>query len=153
MHFFRKGEKLDKAYIIERMKGNPTYADYTPDVSDAKKFSKDFLLLLIAYVDPQLYRELYSINKRQLQDRIYNKLGDYQIDISKDLLKDIEDFIPSNSQANAKGGFRGQKILFHVEHFTKLGILMNKINKKLKIFKSLKMKKIFLNRRLWNWIN
>lgn len=109
MHYFRKGEKLDKDYIISKMKDNPAYAEYTPDVDDAKKFSKSFLLLLVAYIDPNLYRELYSINKKQLQDRIYNKWGDYQIDVSKDLIKDIKEFIPTDSQNNSKGGFRRTK--------------------------------------------
>lgn len=109
LHYFRKGEKLDKDYIISRMKDNPAYAEYTPDIGDPKKFSKSFLLLLIAYIDPSLYRELYSINKKQLQERIYNKWGDYQIDISKELIKDIKDFIPTDSQTNSKGGFRRTK--------------------------------------------
>ena len=109
MHYFRKGEKLDKDYIISKMKDNPAYAEYTPDIDDAKKFSKSFLLLLVAYIDPNLYRELYSINKKQLQDRIYNKWGDYQIDVSKDLIKDIKEFTPTDSQINSKGGFRRTK--------------------------------------------
>lgn len=109
LHYFRRGEKLDKNYIIEKMRGNPAYAIYTPDVKDAKKFSKEFLLLLIAYVDPALYRQLYSINKSQLQDRIYNKWGDYQIDIQKNLLKDIEEFTSTTAKNNLRGGFRRTK--------------------------------------------
>ena len=30
MKFFRKDEKLDKNYLIEKMKQNPVYAQYTP---------------------------------------------------------------------------------------------------------------------------
>jgi len=59
--------------------------------------------------DLSLYRELYSINKKQLQERIYNKWRDYQIDILKELIKDIKDFIPTDSQTNSKGGFRKTK--------------------------------------------
>ena len=105
MHYFRKGEKLDKNYIIEKMKGNPAYAEYTPDIKDPKKFSKEFLLLLVAYVDPNLYREIYSINKKQLSERIFNKWGDYKIDIREDLVKDIEQFTSVNSN-DSRGGFR-----------------------------------------------
>lgn len=109
LHYFRKGEKLDKNYIIEKMKLNPTYAEYTPDIKDPKKFSKEFLLLLIAYIDPNLYREIYSINKRQLSERIFNKWGDYKIDVKNDLINDIEQFTPINSQKNSRGGFRTTK--------------------------------------------
>ena len=109
LHFFRKGEKLDKKYIINKMKNNPAYAIYTPDIKDATKFSKEFLLLLVAYIDPNLYRELYAINKNQLAERFFNKWGDYKIDIKKEYIKDIEQFVSINSQKNTKGGFRTTK--------------------------------------------
>ena len=47
------------------MKKNNTYALYTPDTCDPMKFSKAFLMKLIAYIDPNLFREIYSINKKQ----------------------------------------------------------------------------------------
>ncbi len=106
LHYFRKGEKLDKNYIIEKMKRNPAYAEYTPDIKDPKKFSKDFLLLLIAYIEPNLYRELYAINKSQLSERVFNKWGDYKIDVQKDLLQDIQQFTSINPKNNSKGGFK-----------------------------------------------
>jgi len=109
MHFFRKGEKLDKSYLIQKMSNNPKYAEYTPDIKDAKKFSKDFLLLLFAYIDPKLYKEIYEVNKKQISERVFNKWGDYKIDIQKDLINDIENFLPMNSKANSKGGFRTTK--------------------------------------------
>jgi len=109
MHYFRKGEKLDKDYIIQKMKKSPAYAEYTPDVKDPKKFSKEFLLLLVAYIDPNLYRELYAVNKQQLSERFFNKWGDYKIDVKKDLIRDIEQFTSVSSQKNSRGGFRTTK--------------------------------------------
>ena len=38
MKFFRKDEKLDKNYLIEKMKGNAIYAQYTPDHIDPKRY-------------------------------------------------------------------------------------------------------------------
>ena len=49
--YYRNGEKLDKKYLIEKMKQNNTYALYTPDTCDPMKFSKAFLMKLIAYID------------------------------------------------------------------------------------------------------
>ena len=72
------------------MKQNPVCAEYIPDIKNPRKFSKELLLLLIAYVEPNLYSEFYSINKKQLSERIFNKWGDYKIDVQKDLIKDIE---------------------------------------------------------------
>lgn len=49
--FFRSGIKLDKQYILSKMKGNPTYGEYVPDNCNPAKLSKDFLLNLVAYID------------------------------------------------------------------------------------------------------
>ena len=153
LHYFRKGEKLDKDYIISRMKDNPVYADYTPDINDPKKFSKSFLLHLITYIDPNLYRELYSINKKQLQDRIYNKWGDYQIDISKELIKDIKDFIPTGSQANAKGGFRRTKISFSCNTFYRFKNINENDGKENEKRVSWKKRKKTLSKNCCSWMN
>ena len=90
--YFRSGEKLDKQYLINKMKSNNKYALYTPDICNPMKFSKSFLLKLIAYVDPNLFREIYSTNKKQKAERDFNKWADFKIDIRQDLLKDIQDF-------------------------------------------------------------
>ena len=67
--YFLSGDKLDKQYLINRMKSNNICALYTPDVCDPMKFSKFFLLKLIAYIDPNLFKEIYSINKKQKAER------------------------------------------------------------------------------------
>ena len=41
---FRKGVTLNKAYIFNRMKGNPAYGLYVPDNTDPQKLSRNFLL-------------------------------------------------------------------------------------------------------------
>ena len=73
LNYFRNGEKLDKKYLIEKMKLNNIYALYTPNISNPLKFSKDFLLKIIAYNDPALFKELYAINKNQNEERNYNR--------------------------------------------------------------------------------
>ena len=55
------------------MKLNNIYALYTPNISNPLKFSKDFLLKIIAYNDPALFKELYAINKNQNEERNYNR--------------------------------------------------------------------------------
>ena len=57
---------------------------------------------MVGYVDPNLYRELYAINKSQLAERFFNKWGDYKIDIKKEYIKDIEQFVSINSQKKLK---------------------------------------------------
>ena len=107
--YYRNGEKLDKKYLIEKMKKNNTYALYTPDTCDPMKFSKAFLMKLIAYIDPNLFREIYSINKKQKAERNYNKWGDFKIDIKNDLIKDIKEFSSISMAKNNRGGFRKTK--------------------------------------------
>ena len=41
---------------------------------------------------PNLFREIYSINKNQKAQRDFNKWANFKIDIRQDLLKDIQDF-------------------------------------------------------------
>ena len=53
---------MDKKYLIDKMRGNALYSLYTPDSVDPMKFSKNFLLRLIGYIDPELFAKLYSIN-------------------------------------------------------------------------------------------
>jgi len=107
--YFRSGEKLDKQYLINKMKSNNKYALYTPDICNPMKFSKSFLLKLIAYVDPNLFREIYSTNKKQKAERDFNKWADFKIDIRQDLLKDIQDFHAISSGNDKYGGFRRTK--------------------------------------------
>ena len=107
--YFRTGEKLDKKYLIEKMKNNNTYALYTPDVCDPMKFSKLFLLKLIAFIDPNLFREIYATNKKQRAERNYNKWGDFKIDINRDLAKDVKEFTSISNTNNNRGGFRMTK--------------------------------------------
>ena len=107
--YFRNGEKLDKKYIIDKMKTNNAYALYTPDICDPTKFSKSFLLKLIAYVDPNLFRELYSINKKQKAERNYNRWADFKIDIKREFINDIKEFNSINIGKNNRGGFRRTK--------------------------------------------
>ena len=107
--YFRTGEKLDKKYIIEKMKPNKTYALYTPDICDQTKFSKTFLLKLIAYVDPNLFRQLYSLNKKQKAEMNFNKWADFKIDIKQEYIRDIKEFSSINAGKNNRGGFRRTK--------------------------------------------
>ena len=76
------------------MKFNNTYSFYTPSIAEGEpmKFSKKFLLKLIAFIDPELFKELQSINKKQTQERNYNHWGDFKIDINKDFIDDINNF-------------------------------------------------------------
>jgi hypothetical protein len=109
LNYFRKGERLDKKYLIEKMKKNSIYALYTPDISDPLKFSKDFLLKLIAYNEPNLFKELYSINKKQNEEKNYNKWSNFKIDIAPEFINDINEFKSLNSGSKNYGGFKFSK--------------------------------------------
>lgn len=103
---FRKGEKFDKKYIISKMNGNAEYAHYVPDDCDPFKLSREFLLTLIAYVDPELYRNIYNEYKAEVQKRKHNKWGDYNIFVKNELINDIRKYTPLSNNTNSKGGFR-----------------------------------------------
>ena len=44
LKYFKKGEKLTKKYIIQKMMGNEKYGDYVPDRTSPHSLSRDFLL-------------------------------------------------------------------------------------------------------------
>ena len=44
LNYFRKGETLNKAYIINRINNNPKFKDYLPDNVSLMSLSRDFLL-------------------------------------------------------------------------------------------------------------
>lgn len=91
------------------MKTNNAYALYTLGTCNPMKFSKSFLLKLIACVDPNLFHEIYAINKRQKAERNFNKWKDFRIDIKKDLIKDINEFTTISNKNNNNGVFRKTK--------------------------------------------
>ena len=63
MRFFRTGKKLDTQYLINKMKGNSTYEDFIPDHIDPMKYNKSFLLNLITFIEPPLFKSLYATQK------------------------------------------------------------------------------------------
>ena len=103
---FRKGEKFDKKYIISKMSGNSEYGQYVPDNCDPFKLSREFLLTLIAYVDSDLYKNIYNEYKAEVQKRKHNKWGDYNIYVKNDLINDVRQYIPLSNNINSQGGFR-----------------------------------------------
>ena len=109
MKFFRTGEKLDKQYLINKMKGNSAYEDFTPDHIDPIKYSKSFLLNLIAYVDPALFKSLYTTQKKQMIEKTYSMWQNYQLSIKNDLINDIKNFYPINYNKGKQGGFKTTK--------------------------------------------
>ena len=102
---FRKGEKFDKKYIIAKMDGNAEYEKYVPDNCEPIKLSREFLLTLIAYVDPELYKIIYNECKTEVQKKLHNKWGDYNISV-KILVNDVHQYIPLSNNNNSQGGFR-----------------------------------------------
>jgi len=91
------------------MNGNALYGDYVPDNCDPMKLSREFLLTLVAYLDPSLYNNFYEIYKNELNKRQYNKWSEYNIEIKRDIINDINNFMPVNLNTKSSGGFRLNK--------------------------------------------
>lgn len=88
------------------MSGNEIYSHYTPDHINPEKYSKSYLLNLVAYLDPQLFKSLYSIQKKQLLNRTYNIWNNYKVNIQTNLINDIENFCSANPGNKSQTGFR-----------------------------------------------
>lgn len=112
LSYFRKGETLTKNYIINKMMENNVYNDYLPDGIDFTKLSRKFLLSvrilnfifiqLIAYNDPNLYKQLYSIQKIQAGSKYLNKWKDYTTEIKAQYLEKLNQFIAIESNGDGK---------------------------------------------------
>lgn len=147
LRYFKKGITLNKKYIISKMMGNPTYALYTPDNTNIEKLSREFLLTLVAYIDPELYKNFYSIYKQQTMERKFNKWSNYTIDIKSDILQKIKQFVPIELDQGRNSGFQLTKN--HVNNYTfkegrNMTMRINPIPKEV-LKKNLEVKKIISN--------
>lgn len=106
LKYFKKGETLSKKYIISKMIGNPVYGLYTPDNVNVEKLSRGFLLTLVAYIDPNLYKSFYSIYKEQTTERRLNKWTNYTIDIKPDILSKVRQFVPTEDNQTGNKSFK-----------------------------------------------
>ena len=83
------------------MNGNQEYGNYVPNNIDPRKLTRGFLLTviifyiilqLIAYVDKELYKNLYSISKMQMAQKSFAKWNDYVVEIDHNLLNNIKNY-------------------------------------------------------------
>ena len=125
---FKNGLKLDKKFIISKMRGNATYGDYVPDECVPMKLSRNFLLTLVAFIDPGLYHQFYESYKNELNKRKYNKWSEYSLEVKKDIVKDINDFMPVNYNKKNTGGFRLNKNHRATNIFSKNNVLPQQNN-------------------------
>ena len=116
LKYFKKGITLNKKYIISKMLGNPAYALYTPDNVNVEKLSRDFLLTLVAFIDPNLYKSFYSIYKDQMAERKYSKWINYTIDVKADIMAKVKQFAPTDINSSGNKSFKLSKN--HIPNFT-----------------------------------
>ena len=64
------------------------------------------MLNLIAYLDPPLFKSLYTIQKQQLLCRAFNSRSNYKVEIQRNLINDINNFGSVNSNKGKQTGFR-----------------------------------------------
>ena len=88
------------------MIGNSAYSLYTPDNVKVEKFSINFLLTLVAYIDPNFYKSFYSIYKEQTAERKYNEWVNYTIDVKSDILEKVKQFVPIDSNNSGNKSFK-----------------------------------------------
>ena len=101
LNSFKNGIKLTKEYILGRMQCNAVYGQYVLDNINPMKLTRGFLLIvnnfynlfqLIAYVDSNLYKELYGIAKVQLAKQRNTKWNGYEIDIDSEMLENMKKY-------------------------------------------------------------
>lgn len=109
------------------MQGNAEFGKYILDNCDPLKLTRNFLLTLIAYIDPNLYKDIFAEYKIEIQRRKYSKWGDYNVIATNELINDIWGFVQVANEANFQGGFRIIKKIYLLEFLSNLEISI-KIN-------------------------
>ena len=65
---------------------------------------------MVAFLEPELYKQFYIISKEQTGNNIYNKWSDYNLIIEKNIFEKIKQFTPINPGASKNHkGFRLSK--------------------------------------------
>lgn len=78
-------------------------------IIQSTKLSKEFLLTLLSYVDPPLYCDFYNTYKEVILKRAYKEWSDYNVEITNDIINDIKNFVPVNSNNKNSRSFRLSK--------------------------------------------
>lgn len=95
LSYFRGDGLLTKQFLLQTVKSKNEYESYLPDGIKLESLSKDFLFSLIAHVDPQTYLGMYDLYKKKLAQNIYKKWDEYTININQEIVKSIEEYVPS----------------------------------------------------------
>lgn len=95
LSYFRGDGLLTKQFLLQTVKSKNEYESYLPDGIKLESLSKDFLFSLIAHVDPQTYSGMYDLYKKKLAQNIYKKWDEYTININQEIVKSIEEYVPS----------------------------------------------------------
>lgn len=95
LSYFRGDGVLTKNFLIKIVKSKKDYEKFLPDEIKLENLSKDFLFSVIAHVDPKTYSEMYELYKKKISENIYKKWEDYTINIKQDMIKAIDDYVPS----------------------------------------------------------
>ena len=109
------------------MDWNAEYYKYVPDNCDSMKISREFLLALIAYIEPQLYRNCNEY-QNEVQRRRFNRWGDFNVTIKTNLINDVHGFVPLVNNNVSKEGFRIFKNHQPTEVLKKIRNIGNNIN-------------------------
>ena len=102
MPYFRGEGLLTKKFVISLIKGKPKYLEYLPDNVRLENLSKDFLFSvsqyiifqLVAYIEPNIYAQMYDMYKKKTVDNAMKKWDEYGVNISSDMVNDIKEFVP-----------------------------------------------------------
>ena len=70
------------------------------------RYSKAFLLNLIAFLEPELFKKLYLIQKQQLLNKSFNAWKNHKIEIKSNLLEDVNNFSSVDIKKGKQTGFR-----------------------------------------------
>ena len=77
---------------------------------------------LVAYIEPELYKQFYAISKNQAGNYSFNRWEDYSLVVDKTIFEKVKQFVPINNFGPNKNnkGFRTKKNGIDTGLFTKM---------------------------------
>lgn len=94
--YFSKGNLLTKNHIIEQFNNDYELSQYLPDSVNRSTITRSFLLSLLYNIRKDKYLYLYNIYKKQKANKSYFNGKVYEINITPDYAKNIQQYSPTS---------------------------------------------------------
>lgn len=100
--FFTRENLFTKQHLFTIFQGNQELMRYLPNNISVNSLNRNYLLSVLAYADKNTYMGLYNTYKSKLANKATMKWDYYGVQISPEVMQNINDYIACNNSPNKK---------------------------------------------------